>query len=83
MDIFDENCCTENEYTVSYFWKGLALFLLGVIIGLFISPIKKGVTIGCNNKIGKHNCDDHFDPDEYYDGYDFDDDDLDDDGVKF
>ena len=52
MDIFEENCGTENNCTVSYFWKGLALFLLGVIIGLFVSPIKKGVTIGCNNKIG-------------------------------
>lgn len=51
MDIFEENCDTENNCTVSYFWKGLALFLLGVIIGLFVSPIKKGVTIGCNNKI--------------------------------
>ena len=79
MDIFEENCDTENNCTVSYFWKGLALFLLGVIIGLFVSPIKKGVTIGCNNKI------DHFDPEEYYDDYNFDDDedDFDHDGVKF
>ena len=74
MDIFEENCDTENNCTVSYFWKGLALFLLGVIIGLFVSPIKKGVTIGCNNKIDKGGCNDHFDPDEYYDDYDFDDD---------
>lgn len=36
MDIFEENCDTENNCTVSYFWKGLALFLLGVIIGLFV-----------------------------------------------
>ena len=85
MDIFEENCDTENNCTVSYFWKGLALFLLGVIIGLFVSPIKKGVTIGCNNKIDKGGCNDHFDPDEYYDDYDFDDDedDFDNDGVKF
>lgn len=62
MDIFEENCDTENNCTVSYFWKGLALFLLGVIIGLFVSPIKKGVTIGCNNKIDKGGCNDHFDP---------------------
>ena len=79
MDIFEENCDTENNCTVSYFWKGLALFLLGVIIGLFVSPIKKGVTIGCNNKIDKGGCNDHFDPDEYYD----DEDDFDHDGVKF
>ena len=75
MDIFEENCDTENNCTVSYFWKGLALFLLGVIIGLFVSPIKKGVTIGCNNKIDKGGCNDHFDPDEYYDDYNFDDED--------
>ena len=37
MDIFEENCDTENNCTVSYFWKGLALFLLGVIIGLFVN----------------------------------------------
>lgn len=60
MDIFEENCDTENNCTVSYFWKGLALFLLGVIIGLFVSPIKKGVTIGCNNKIDKGGCNDHL-----------------------
>lgn len=85
MDIFEENCGTENNCSVSYFWKGLALFLLGVIIGLVVSPVKKGVTIGCNNKIGKGGCNDHFDPDEYYDDYDFDDDedDFDHDGVKF
>lgn len=84
MDIFEENCDTENNCTVSCFWKGLALFLLGVIIGLFVSPIKKGVTIGCNNKIDKGGCNDHFDPDEYYDDYNFDDeDDFDHDGVKF
>ena len=84
LSIFEENCDTENNCTVSYFWKGLALFLLGVIIGLFVSPIKKGVTIGCNNKIDKGGCNDHFDPDEYYDDYNFDDeDDFDHDGVKF
>ena len=88
MDIFEETIGTENVCTVSYFWKGLALFLLGVIIGFVVSPVKKGVTIGCNNNISKDSCADHFDPDEYYDDYDFDDDDdgydeLDDDGVKF
>ena len=34
---------------VSYFWKGLALFLLGVIAGFFFAPIKKGVSFGNNN----------------------------------
>ena len=85
MDIFEETSGTENVCTVSYFWKGLALFLLGVIIGLVVSPVKKGVTIGCNNKISKGGSNDHFDPDEYYDDCDFDDDedDFDHDDVKF
>ncbi|WP_295210819.1 hypothetical protein [Ruminococcus sp.] len=84
MDIFEETSGTENVCTVSYFWKGLALFLLGVIIGLFVSPIKNGVTIGSNNNIRKGGCDDHFDPDDYDDfDYDDDDDGYEDEGVKF
>lgn len=43
MDIFEENCDTENNCTVSYFWKGLALFLLGVIIGLFFRLSRKAL----------------------------------------
>ena len=39
MDIFEETSGTENVCTVSYFWKGLALFLLGVIIGLSLIHI--------------------------------------------
>lgn len=71
-----ENEITEKETApmVSYFWKGLALFLLGVIAGLVVSPVKNGVTIGCNNKISKDSCADHFDDDD--DGYE-------DEGVKF
>ncbi len=34
---------------VGYFWKGFSLFLLGVIVGFLIAPIKKGVKMGCNN----------------------------------
>ena len=34
---------------VGYFWKGFALFLLGVVIGFLLAPIKKGVKMGCNN----------------------------------
>ena len=30
---------------------GICSFLLGIIIGLFLSPIKNGITIGCNNSI--------------------------------
>ncbi|ADU23022.1 MULTISPECIES: hypothetical protein [Ruminococcus] len=35
--------------SVGYFWKGLALFLLGIIIGFTFAPIKKGIKIGCDN----------------------------------
>lgn len=63
----------ENTPTVSYFWKGLALFLLGVIVGILFAPIKKGVSIGNNNNIvgGKDDdddccCDDYCDDDEGY-----------------
>lgn len=44
-----------NTPKVGYFWKGLALFLLGIVIGFSIAPIKKGVKIGCNNG---NNCTD-------------------------
>ena len=44
-----------NTPSVGYFWKGLALFLLGVIIGFSFAPIKKGIKIGCNNG---NNCTD-------------------------
>jgi len=27
----------------------LCSFLIGIIIGFFLSPIKKGIKIGCNN----------------------------------
>lgn len=55
----------ENEVrtpTVGYFWKGFALFLLGVVVGFMFAPIKKGVKIGNNsgnNNVGEyHGCDD-------------------------
>ncbi|MBO5449264.1 MAG: hypothetical protein J5994_08035 [Ruminococcus sp.] len=47
MNIFEE----ENTPMVSYFWKGLALFLLGVLTGIVLAPVKKGVSIGNNNNI--------------------------------
>lgn len=40
---------------VGYFWKCLAFFLLGVVLGFTFSPIRKGVKIGCNNG---NNCTD-------------------------
>lgn len=49
---FDEEVKTPK---VGYFWKGFALFLLGIVIGFWLSPIKKGVKIGCNNG---NNCTD-------------------------
>ena len=42
----------ENEVKtpmVGYCWKGLALFLLGMIMGFLLAPIKKGVNVGCDN----------------------------------
>lgn len=64
-----ENNFMENEVrtpTVGYFWKGLALFLLGVVVGFMFAPIKKGVKIGNNsgnnngnNNVGEyHGCED-------------------------
>lgn len=32
----------------NYFWKGFALFLLGVVFGIFLAPIKKGISF-CND----------------------------------
>lgn len=57
-ELFEEEV---NAPMVGYFWKGLALFLLGVVIGFMFAPIKKGVKIGCNsgnNNVGEyHGCD--------------------------
>ena len=47
---------------------GLCGFLLGIMFGFFLSPIKKGITIGSNNTVN------NFKDDEL-DGYGFDDDD--------
>ena len=60
--IFDEEV---NTPKVGYFWKGLALFLLGVIVGFMFAPIKKGIKIGCNNG---NNCKDsgNFNPDDSF-----------------
>lgn len=38
-----------NKPMVSYFWKGLALFLLGVLTGIAFAPVTKGVEICCHN----------------------------------
>ena len=39
----------EGKAVVSYFWKGLALFLLGVVVGFAFAPVKKGVKICTDN----------------------------------
>ncbi len=66
MQEFIENEITTEEkaYMVSYFWKGLALFLLGVIVGVLLAPIKKGVNIGNNNNIVADNDEDDNDRDD-------------------
>ena len=38
-----------KKHRVSYFWKGLSLFLLGFLLGVLIAPAKNGVSIGNNN----------------------------------
>lgn len=42
----------ENKKSGS-FWKCTAFLFLGVILGFFIAPIKKGISCGNNN--GNHN----------------------------
>lgn len=76
MQEFIENEITtdENEPKVSYFWKGLALFLLGVIVGILFAPIKKGVNIGNNNNIVADNDEDNDDCDDDF---------YSEDGIKF
>ncbi len=72
MDFLDETKNENCECKVSYFWKGLALFLLGVILGIILAPVKNGVSIGNNNNIvgGKDDdddcCEDYCDDDEDY-----------------
>ena len=42
---------------VGYFWKCFALFLLGVVVGFLISPVKKGIKLGCGNACNNgNNC---------------------------
>jgi hypothetical protein len=46
-----------NTPAVGYFWKGLSLFLLGVVVGFLIAPIKKGVCMGSHNGCNNgNNC---------------------------
>lgn len=40
---------------VSYFWKGLSLFLVGLLLGVLIAPTENGVSIENNNNSVK--CD--------------------------
>lgn len=39
----------KQKMLVSYCWKGLALFLLGMLFGFLIAPVKKGVSMFNNN----------------------------------
>ncbi|MBR1862470.1 MAG: hypothetical protein IJ806_00060 [Ruminococcus sp.] len=51
----NENITVKAEKAmVSYFWKGLALFMLGVVCGFFIAPMKNGMTIASNNAISNN-----------------------------
>jgi hypothetical protein len=55
------NICEEKEPMVSYYWKGLALFLLGILLGIILSPVKNGVIIGKGNIVTNNDgnsCDD-------------------------
>ena len=47
-----------EQILVPYFWQCLALFLLGVIVGFIVSPVKNGVSIGNNNHIVGNDDDD-------------------------
>lgn len=37
---------------------GICSFLIGIIIGFLVSPVRKGITIGCNNSIVSADDDD-------------------------
>ena len=47
---------SESKSLVSSCWKGLALFLLGIVVGFLFAPIKKGINI-CNNNGNKNKLD--------------------------
>lgn len=68
-------CECDCECVSGSFWKGFALFLLGMVIGFLLSPAKNG----CFNNNGNNNG-------NYDKGFDIDDDEdeeLDDEGVAF
>ena len=48
----------DQKIMVPYFWQCLALFLLGIIVGFIVSPVKNGVSIGNNNHIVGNDDDD-------------------------
>lgn len=45
-EVFEEE---KEQPMVSYFWKSFTLFLLGILIGLAVAPITKGVNIKSNS----------------------------------
>ncbi len=59
----------KEKIMVSYFWQCLAMFLLGVLVGFLVSPVKNGISIGNNNHIigGNDDDDDDITPLEYDD----------------
>ena len=64
------NClCKLNEEikscTIALWLFAICSFLIGIIVGFFIAPVKKGVKIGCNN--GNNNCNNEPKKLPYYD----------------
>ncbi|MCM1225867.1 MAG: hypothetical protein NC320_00375 [Clostridium sp.] len=57
----------QNDSTVMLLTV-IAGFLLGIVIGILVAPVKKGMSIASNNTIV--GCDD--DDDDDYDYYDYD-----------
>lgn len=59
---------------VDRFFRGMAMFCLGIVVGFLIAPIKKGINVS----IGNNNCDSQlmnaFDGDYFVDDDDFEED---------
>ena len=53
-----------EKQKVSYFWKGLSLFLLGILLGVLIAPAKNGISIGNNNNIIPCEVEDECEPND-------------------
>lgn len=53
---FENEVVRQEKPMVSYCWKGLALFLLGVVVGFIFSPMKNGISMFNNSHFG-NDCD--------------------------